>query len=232
MITQIWQWLTDPTNWTGSTGILARLAEHVQYSAVALAIAAAIGIPLGLFVGHTGKGRFWVVQLVNGMRSLPTLGLLFAAVLLFSSYIPGDLAFLAPSIAVLVLLAVPPILAGTYSGVDQVDPAARDAARGMGMSSAQVLWQVEVPNALPLMFGGLRSSALQVIATATIAASVSIGGLGRYLIDGQAFRDFAMMSGGALLVALLALVVEVVFVGVERLVVSPGLRSSAGERRA
>lgn len=231
MIAQIWEWLTAPENWAGSTGILARLIEHVQISALALVLAAAIGIPLGLYVGHTGKGRFWV-QVANGMRALPTLGLLYAAVLVLAPYLSGDWAFLGPSIIVLVLLAVPPILAGTYTGVDEVDPAAKDAARGMGMTPAQVLWRVEVPNSLPLMFSGLRSAALQVIATATIAATVSIGGLGRYLIDGQAFRDFTMMSGGALLVALLALVVELVLVAVERLVVSPGLRTGSREGRA
>ena len=168
-----------------------------------------------------------MVQLVNAMRAMPTLGLLFVAILLLGPYLRGESAFLVPSIGVLVLLAVPPILAGTYTGVDEVDPAARDAARGMGMTGVQVLWRVELPNALPLLFGGLRSSAMQVIATATLAATVSVGGLGRYLIDGQAFRDFAMMGGGAILVALLALAVDLVFVLAQRLLISPGLRTEA-----
>ncbi len=222
----IWSWLTSPASWAGPDGIGARLLEHLGYSAVTLLIAALIGIPLGLYVGHTGKGRVLVVNLVNGMRSVPTLGLLFAAILLLGPRLPGDWAFLAPAIGVLVVLAVPPIVAGAYAGVDEVDPAARDAARGMGMTGAQVLAQVEVPGAMPLLFSGIRSAALQVIATATIAATVSIGGLGRFLIDGQALRNFAMMGGGAILVGLLALAVDGVFALAQRLIVSPGLLAS------
>ncbi|HAM45394.1 MAG TPA: ABC transporter permease, partial [Propionibacteriaceae bacterium] len=134
-------------------------------------------------------------------------------------------------ILVLVILAIPPILAGAYAGVEAVDRQAVDAARGMGMVGHQVLLNVELPCALPLMLGGLRSAALQVIATATLAASVSLGGLGRFLIDGQAYRDYGQMAGGAVLVAALAMVVDVVFVGFQRLVVSPGLTSSVVTRR-
>ncbi|MBO3130455.1 ABC transporter permease [Dermatophilus congolensis] len=225
MITKIWTWLTDPMNWTGTTGIPNRLIEHLQYCAISLLIASLIAIPFGLYIGHTGKGRIWGVQLANGMRSVPTLGLLFVTVLLISPHLNSNWAFLGPSIAVLVLLAIPPILTGTYTGISSLDPATRDAARGMGMTPMHILWRVELPNALPLLFSGLRSAALQVIATATIAATVSVGGLGRFLIDGQAFRDFAMMSGGAILVAGLALAVDLSLIAVERLVVSPGIRT-------
>ncbi|MCA0294523.1 MAG: ABC transporter permease [Actinobacteria bacterium] len=228
----LWRWLTDPASWEGSAGIPARVAEHLAYSASTLVLAALIGIPLGLWIGHTGRGRVLVVNLVNGMRSVPTLGLLFAAVLVLGPLLGGDIAFLVPSIFVLVLLAVPPILAGAYAGVEGVDPGARDAARGMGMSSREVLFRVEVPCALPLIFSGLRSAALQVIATATLAASVSLGGLGRFLIDGQAYRDYGQMAGGALLVAVLAMLVDLVFAVVQRLVVSPGLAPARTSRRA
>ncbi|UJH71633.1 ABC transporter permease [Ornithinimicrobium sp. INDO-MA30-4] len=125
------------------------------------------------------------------------------------------------------ILAIPPILSGVYAGIAEVDPAARDAAKGMGMTGSQVLWQVEVPNALPLMFSGMRSAMLQIIATATIAAVVGLGGLGRFLIDGQATRDYDEMAGGALLVAALALLVDFVFGLVQRFVVSPGLTKTA-----
>jgi osmoprotectant transport system permease protein len=157
------------------------------------------------------------------MRSVPTLGLLFVAVLVVGPLLAGDVAFLGPAIFVLVILAIPPILAGAYAGVEGVDPGVRDAARGMGMGELQVLTKVEIPVALPLIFSGLRSAALQVVATATIAASVSVGGLGRFLIDGQAYRDYGEMAAGALLVALLAVCVDLVFAAVQRLVVSPGL---------
>lgn len=219
----LWEWLTDPANWQGSDGIPARVGEHVVYSAITLVLASLVAIPLGLWIGHTGKGRVIVVNLANGMRSVPTLGLLFVAVLVVGPLLAGDVAFLAPAIFVLVVLAIPPILAGAYSGVESVDPAARDAARGMGMRSGQLLFGVEIPCALPLLFSGLRSAALQVVATATIAASVSVGGLGRFLIDGQAYRDYGEMAGGAFLVALLAVVVDLAFAAVQRLVVSPGL---------
>jgi len=227
----LWTWLSDPANWDGDDGIPARIAEHLAYSAVTLVLAALVGIPLGLWIGHTGRGRVAMVNIVNGMRSVPTLGLLFVAVLVVGPLLAGDIAFLAPSIFVLVVLAVPPILAGAYAGVEGVDPGARDAARGMGMSSGQVLAKVEVPCALPLIFSGLRSAALQVVATATLAASVSLGGLGRFLIDGQAYRDYGQMAGGALLVAALAMVVDLVFAGVQRLVVSPGLTPVRATRR-
>ncbi len=225
------EWLTDPANWVGSDGIWLRTLQHVQYSLVTLLIASIIAIPLGLWIGHTGKGRVLVVNLVNGMRSVPTLGLLFAAVLIVGPMIRGDLAFLAPSIFVLVVLAIPPVLAGAYSGVEEVDRAARDAAKGMGMTSRQVLRDVEIPCAMPLIFSGVRSAALQVIATATVAASVSIGGLGRFLIDGLAFRDYGMMAGGAVLVGVLALIIDFVFALVQRLAVSPGLRPGTSRRR-
>ncbi|HRA75415.1 MAG TPA: ABC transporter permease [Propionicimonas sp.] len=227
----LWEWLADPAHWVGPDGIPLRVVEHLAYSAVALVLAAVVGIPLGLWIGHTGRGRVLVVNLVNGLRSVPTLGLLFVAVLVVGPLLAGDIAFVVPSIFVLVVLAVPPILAGAYAGVEGVDPGARDAARGMGMSSLDVLVKVEVPCALPLLFSGLRSAALQVVATATLAASVSLGGLGRFLIDGQAYRDYGQMAGGAVLVASLAMLVDLAFAGVQRLVVSPGLAPVRAGRR-
>ena len=228
----LWIWLANPESWQGSSGIPARMLEHLGYSAATLLVAALVGIPLGLWIGHTGRGRVVVVNLVNGVRSVPTLGLLFVAVLVVGPMLPGDIAFVLPSIFVLVLLAVPPILAGAYAGVEGVDPGARDAARGMGMTPAEVLAKVEVPCALPLIFSGVRSAALQVVATATLAASVSLGGLGRFLIDGQAYRDYGQMAGGALLVAVLAMLVDLVFASVQRLIVSPGLSPVRTTRRA
>jgi osmoprotectant transport system permease protein len=226
-------WLTDTAHWSGEDGIPQRLLEHLAYSSVAVLIAAVIAVPLGLFVGHTGRGRFVVVNAAGAARAIPSLGLLFIAVLLLGPRLSGDSAFLVPCEIVLVVLAIPPILAGAYSGVDEVDPAARDAAKGMGMRGFEVLTKVELPCAMPLIFSGLRSGTLQVVATATIAATAGLGGLGRFLIDGLSVRDFGQMAGGAVLVALLALAVDLGFAIVQRYAVSPGLTGrTGGVRRA
>jgi len=222
MIDNILGWLTDPVQWSGPDGIPARVTQHLGYSVITLLIAAVIAIPLGLLVGHTGRGRS-LVSMANSLRAVPSLGLLFAISLWVGPKIHGSLAFVIPSIIVLVLLAIPPILSGTYAGIEGVDPAARDAAKGMGMRGSEVLRVVELPCALPLLMSGLRSAALQVIATATIASSVSLGGLGRYLIDGVASNQYEVMAGGAMLVAGLALLVDLLMAGLQRAVVSPGL---------
>ncbi|MGB3827168.1 MAG: ABC transporter permease [Ornithinimicrobium sp.] len=226
MINLVFDWLTDPANWQGDRGIVSQTLTHLRYSFIALFLAALVAIPLGLYIGHTGKGRVVVVNVAGGFRAIPSLGVLFIAVLISLPRLSGEVAFAAPAIVVLVILAIPPILSGVYAGVAEVDPAARDAAIGMGMTGPQVLAQVEVPCALPLIFSGLRSGMLQIIATTTIAAIVSLGGLGRFLIDGQATQDYAEMAGGALLVAALALAVDFAFGLVQRFVVSPGLATT------
>ena len=222
MIGPILEWLTSADAWSGADGILARLLEHVGYTLLVLVIAAAIAIPVGLWIGHSGRGR-WLVTAANALRAVPTLGLLFALTLVLLPRLPGDAAFLVPSVIVLVLLAIPAILSGTYAGVEAVDPAARDAARGIGMTGSQVLWKVELPIALPLLLSGLRAAVLQVVATATVAAYVGLGGLGRFLIDGLATQDYAMTAGGAILVAFLALALDAPFALLARIIVSPGL---------
>ncbi len=232
MIASLLGWFTDPANWSGYDGIPARIWEHLWYTAVTMVVAAVIAIPLGLWVGHTGRAR-WLVSLANSVRAVPTLGLLLAASLWLGPALPGDFAYIVPSIAVLAILAVPPLLAGTYGGLEAVDGAARDAAYGVGMTGRQVLWQVEVPNALPLMLSGVRSAVLQVVATATIAAIPGLGGLGRFIIDGIKLGDYAQAAGGALLVALLAVTLEGVLALIQRRVVSPGLtgRTVGGSRK-
>lgn len=226
-------WLTDPANWSGPDGIPAQTLSHLWYSGLSLLVAALIAIPAGLAVGHTGRGRILVVGLAGAARAIPSLGLLYLMVLWLFPRLKGDSAFLVPCLIVLVVLAIPPIMAGAYAGVEGVDPAARDAARGMGMTGGQVLAKVEVPNAMPLILSGFRSATLQVIATATLAAVAGTGGLGRFLIDGQKVRDYPQMAGGALLVAVLALVVDALLAVVQRYVVSPGLtgRGSGGGSR-
>lgn len=230
MIGNVWRWLTDPAHWQGSTGITQRLLEHLEYSGESLLIAALIALPIGAIIGHSGRAK-WIIALANAFRAIPSLGLLFVVAMYFVSRLTGDSAYIVPTVIVLVILAIPPLLAGAYSGVSEVDPAARDAAFGMGMTGPQVLARVELPCALPLIFSGLRSAALQVIATATIAAAISVGGLGRYLIDGLAASDYAQMAGGAILVAALALVVDGVLSALQQLLVPGGLRSARSSRR-
>ena len=182
-------------------------------------------IPVGLWVGHTGRAK-WLVTWPT-LCAPSRLGILFAVALWLGPKFSSDLAFLIPSVVVLVVLVIPPILSGVYAGVEAVDPAARDAARGMGMRGMQVVRQVEIPNALPLILSGLRSAFLQVIATATVAAYVGLGGLGRYLIDGIKTGDYVSTAGGAIVVSLIALAVDGLLALVQWRVVSPGL--TAGE---
>jgi len=227
VIASILAWLTDPAH---ASDIGGRLLEHLEYTFVAVVVASLVAVPLGLWIGHTGRGKVAVVTLAGAARAIPTLGLLYFVVLFLGPRLGGDLAFYLPNELVLVILAIPPILSGVYAGIDEVDPAARDAAKGMGMRGLEVLRKVEIPNALPLMFSGLRSAFLQVIATATIAATAALGGLGRFLIDGLSVRDYTQMASGAVLVALLAIVVDLVFAAVQRLVVSPGVSGRVNRR--
>jgi osmoprotectant transport system permease protein len=225
MIHGILAFLTTSAHWHGPEGIPTRLFEHLEYSLIAVIIAAAIALPIGLLIGHTGKGTVVVAGIANSLRALPTFGLLILFVVLISPHIhgKGEAAYLIPSEIVLILLAIPSILSNTYAGVQNVDPAARDAAAGMGMTGAQVLFKVELPCALPLIISGLRSATLQVIATATIASYVSLGGLGRFVFDGQSQQDYPQMAAGALLVAVLAMLADLLLALLQRGVVSRGI---------
>lgn len=214
-------WLTDffgdPARWSGPDGIPARLLEHLEFSVLALVLAVLIAIPLGLLIGHTGRGGVVVVVSANLARAMPTLGMLVLFVLLLGT------ASIWPVIIPLVLLAVPPILVNTFEGIRGVDPELRDAAYGMGLRGGQVLGRVLVPVALPLILLGLRLSAIQVVATTTVAAYTGLGGLGRYVIDGFATKDYASVVGGSVLIVLFALVVQIGFTLVQRVTVSPGV---------
>ncbi|MEE6178053.1 ABC transporter permease [Mycobacterium sp. 050134] len=200
-VAQAVSYLLTADNWTGPVGLAARVVEHIEYTAIAVGASAVIAVPLGLIIGHTGRGTLLVVGAVNSLRALPTLGVLLLGVLVFG-------LGMGPPLAALMLLGVPPLLAGTYAGVAGVDRTVVDAARAIGMTETQVLLRVEVPNALPLILGGLRNATLQVVATATVAAYASLGGLGRYLIDGIKEREFQLALVGALMVAVLALALD------------------------
>ncbi|MDQ3158396.1 MAG: ABC transporter permease [Actinomycetota bacterium] len=198
-------WLADGEHWTGDRGVPHRLVEHVGYTALTVVIAAAIAIPIGLWIGHTGRFRGVAVAVSGALRALPTLGVL-TYVVLFSGI------GLTPAIISLVVLAIPPLLAGAYAGLESVDRQTIDAARAIGMTERQILTKVEIPLALPIIIGGIRSATLQVVATATVAAYIGLGGLGRFLIDGLAVSDYPRMAAGSVLVIALALALDAVFV--------------------
>lgn len=218
VIQQGWAFLTASAHWHGSDGIPTRFAEHLQYTALALFIAAAVALPLGLLAGHTRRGGFAVTTLANVARALPTLGVL---VLLIFFWLGVELRALVIS---LVALGIPPILLNTYEGIRSVDPQLTDAARGMGLKPAQVLFRAEFPAALPLILTGLRGGAVQILATATIAAYGPFGGFGRYIIDGYALQDYEQVIGGAFLVAATSILLLAFFGLLRRLLVSPGIR--------
>ena len=212
-----WNWLTDAENWSGQAGILARLLEHLRYSGLALLISAVIAVPVGIMTGHTRRGGLLAINVANAGRALPTLGLLILAVLAAG-------IGLTPVLVALVALAIPPILVNAYEGVRTVDPSLTDAARGMGMTGWRVLTQVEVPVATPLILLGLRTAAIQIVSTATIAAYVGIGGLGRFIFDGLRTRNDEMVVGGAVLVVLTALAVALLFLMLRAALVPAGVR--------
>jgi osmoprotectant transport system permease protein len=216
VVNEVVAWLTDPAQWSGPDGIPVRTLQHIWYSVLATTIAAAIALPIGVFIGHTGRGAVVAVNLTNLGRAIPSLGII---ILMFTIFGFG----IVPVLVTLFALAIPPIVTNSYIGVRSVDPDVRQAAEGMGMRGRQVLWQVELPMAMPLIMAGIRTSAVQVVATATLAAFVGLGGLGRYLIDGLAQRDLAEVVGGAILVAVLSLLTELVLGRVQTLVVSKGL---------
>ncbi|MEU8133180.1 ABC transporter permease [Streptodolium elevatio] len=204
-IESAWDWLTDGANWSGSDGVWQRLLEHVLLTVGCLAVAAAIALPVALWLGHIGKGGALAVNISNIGRAVPTFAVL--ALLGLSPLGMGT----TTTVVALVLFAIPPILTNAYVGMRGVDREVVEASKGMGMSGTQTLWRVELPLALPLVVTGLRTSAVQVVATATLAALVAGGGLGRIVTAGFQLQDQGQVVAGAFLVAVLALVVEGVF---------------------
>ena len=197
----VFGYLQDGGNWLGAGKILDLLLQHLAYTAAAVLLAALIAIPLGILIGHTGRGSVLVIGLSNGARAIPSLGLLFLAVMLLGT---GA----ANIVVVLAILALPAILTATAAGVAGADREAVHAARALGMTEGQVVAKVEWPLALPLVVSGLRSASLQVVATATVAAFASGGGLGQLLTSGQAQNDYPQMFAGAILIAALAIALD------------------------
>ncbi|PPF12909.1 MULTISPECIES: ABC transporter permease [unclassified Rathayibacter] len=216
LIAEAFAWIADPAHWTGVYAIPTRVAQHVGISLLVLVIAAAIAIPIGYLIGHTGRGKGIAVPVAGGLRALPTLGVLVLAAMSLG------LGLGAPVIA-LVVLAIPSVLAGAYSGLEAVDRRTVDAARSMGMTEWQILTKVEIPLGLPLLIGGLRSAALQIIATATLADYIGAGGLGQYIFRGVKSGDYPQMLAGSILVIVLTLLSEVLFALLQRLAVPRGV---------
>ena len=217
-------WLTDPAHWSGSDGVPNRLLEHLVLSAVTTAVAVALALPFGVWAGHTKRGGFVAVNIANLGRAMPSLALL---ALMFPLALSLHLGFgFWPTFLALVPLGIPPVLTNSYVGVREVDPDVVESARGMGLRERQVLSQVELPIAAPLIIAGIRNAAVAIVATATLGALVAGGGLGRYIVDGIARQDYPRVFVGALLVALLSISVEIAFGAFERVSISAGLRGA------
>ncbi len=212
-------WFTDPAQWTGSSGIPARLLQHALICAWAMAIAIAVALPAGLWLGHRHRWGTLVTSVGNLGRAIPT----FALLIILASWEPVGVSDLAAVIA-LAVFAIPPILSNAYVGVRDVDTGATDAATGMGMTGRQVLWRVELPLSVPVVAAGIRTSTVQVVATATLAALVGGGGLGRFVVDGFGRQDPTLMFAGVVLVAITCVVVELVGSAVQRALTPRALR--------
>jgi osmoprotectant transport system permease protein len=217
------RWLFDGDNWSGDNGIGHALVQHVWYSLVATLAAMLIALPIGLLIGHTGRGRFLAANVTGIWRAIPTIGV----VTIVFRWQPLSVW---PVLAALVLLAIPPMVLNTVAGLDSVPPEVRDAARGMGLTGWQTLWQVEVPNGLPLILAGVRSAANQVIATATVAGFVGLGTLGVFIYTATGTQRYDVMAGASIAVISLVLIVEGLFALLQRVVVSEGVRARTPRR--
>jgi len=216
-VQQVAAWFADPANWTGPSGAIARIGEHLWYAALAVLGSVAIALPLGLWVGHSGRGMAVAVNLANFGRAVPSIGILtIAFTALGFGYLPGWIALTA--------LGLVPIVTNTIVGIQTVDRDVREAAEGMGLTGRQVLTEVEVPVALPLIMAGIRTSVVQIVSTVTLLAVVVLGGLGRFLVDGLRTQQYPEVVAGALLVALLALLTETVLGAAQRAATPRGLR--------
>jgi osmoprotectant transport system permease protein len=216
-VVRVVQWFADPAHWSGSDGIPTRFVEHVQLSAESVLIGAVIALPIGIVLGHYGRFGNVAMNISNVGRAIPTFALL---VLSFQIFGLGD----TPIIISLTALAIPPMVTNSYVALREVDPDIKEAARGMGYRELPRILRVELPLAVPLIMAGIRTSAVQVVATATLAALIAGGGFGRYIIDGLAEFDYTKLVAGAVLVALLALATESGLAALERVLVPRGIR--------
>jgi osmoprotectant transport system permease protein len=225
---QVARWFLDGSHWQGDGGIAHRLVEHVAMSGASLVAALAIALPIGIVIGHFGRGGNLAINISNVGRAVPSFALLVIAFELFGI---GAFGGAVPAFVALVALGVPPIVTNSYLGMREVDADVREAAIGMGMRGLMVLWRVELPIALPFIMAGIRTSAVNIVATATLAALVAWGGLGRVIVDGLGQQDYPMLYAGAILVGLLSLAVEFSLAGAQRLVTPAALRSTKSMKK-
>ncbi len=222
------KWLVTGSHWVGSEGIPVRTLQHAELSVVSIALAVVIAVPIGMYIGHTRRFQFLAVSTANLGRAVPSFGILVIAYVVVLKVASAFAFGFVPTVVALVLLAIPPILTNAYVGIQSVDPDMVEAARGMGMTEREVLTKLELPLAAPLIMAGVRTAAVTVVATATLAALIGGGGLGRFIIDGFSQGDTSMLVAGAILVAILAIITEVGFGFVER-GVTPKTRSARRE---
>jgi osmoprotectant transport system permease protein len=222
LFAQAFDWIFTSAHWSGTVDIPGHLVQHLRDSSLFVLIAVLIAAPIGILIGHTGRGRNVAILISNVTRALPTLGLLSILILLLG-------IGLLPIAIVLVILGIPPMLAGVYAGIESIDKQTVDAARALGMTEWQIILRVEIPLAAPLLIGGLRATALQVIATLGIASAYAYAGLGIYLINGLAQADYVQLLAGAILITALALIVDGVLALVQRIVVPRGVSQSRVE---
>ncbi|HET7026277.1 MAG TPA: ABC transporter permease [Candidatus Limnocylindrales bacterium] len=211
-------WLGDAGSWQGPNGIPLRITEHLEISLASLVLAAIVALPAGLYIGHSRRGVGLAVGVANVGRAVPSIALMGILLPITQAVDPINGFFVYPTLLAMAILAVPPILVNAYAGVAEVDADVVEAARAMGLREGQILRAVEVPLALPVIIDGLRSAAVQVVATATLGAILGFGGLGRYIVDGIAQQDDGMLYGGVALVAILAVGSEALLVLVQRFV--------------
>ena len=217
------RWFADPEHWQGTHGIPTRILEHVELSGLAVLVALVLAAPVAIAIGHRGRGGTIAINVANVGRALPSLALL-AFALPIAFWLGLGLGFW-PTLFALVPLAIPPIVTNTIVAIDNVDADVTDAARGMGLTEGQIVRRIEIPLGLPIMLAGIRTSAVNVVATATLGAIVAGGALGRFIVDGLALQDYPQLVAGAILVALLAIVTEVSFGALERATAAPGMAS-------
>jgi osmoprotectant transport system permease protein len=230
LVEQTVRWLTDPVHWAGPNGIPIRLAEHLAMAGSALLLAIAIALPVGLWIGHTGKAATFAINLANLGRALPSLAVI-GIVLPLTAAIDPQIGFkVVPTLIAMVVLGIPPVLVNTHAGIAGVDRDLVEAARGMGLRERQVLRGVELPVALPVVAAGIRSAAVQIVATTTLGAIFGFGGLGRYLVDGISQNDDGQIFGAVVLVSGLSLLTEAVFAVIQRRLTSPGLQLASLDR--